>query len=181
MKITTRQLKKFIIEAMNESYQSPDFSFMPQGPERDEAEALHFHRKRKASARDADPERRAEREAHIDSLFGPKKEEPGDNMSSLSDDQLVAMMNASSCPYAKEEIKNELEKRKFSLGEFKESKEIISFIRSVLYETLSEQLADMEDVSIEDTIDLTGDEQVAVTSPEGEEDLLALASQVRGS
>ena len=35
--------------------------------------------------------------------------------------------------------------------------------------------------TIEDTIDLTGDEQVAVTSPEGEEDLMALASQVRGS
>mgnify|MGYP003115963301 CR=1 FL=1 len=44
MKLTTKRLKEMIRQELEEAYQSPDYSFMPPGPERDEEEALHKHR-----------------------------------------------------------------------------------------------------------------------------------------
>jgi hypothetical protein len=44
MKLTKKNLKEMIREVIKESYFSPDYSFMPPSPERDEEEALHKHR-----------------------------------------------------------------------------------------------------------------------------------------
>ena len=44
MKLTTKRLKEIIRQELEEAYQSPDYSFMPPSPERDEEEALHKHR-----------------------------------------------------------------------------------------------------------------------------------------
>ena len=44
MKLTTKRLKEMIRQELAEAYQSPDYSFMPPSPERDEEEALHKHR-----------------------------------------------------------------------------------------------------------------------------------------
>ena len=60
---------------MNEADWSPDYSFMRPGKDRDAAERLHRHRKKKAAERDADPEKKAARQKKLDDFFSIKKEE----------------------------------------------------------------------------------------------------------
>jgi len=75
MKLTTKLLRKLIREAMNEADWSPDYSLMPDGPEKKAAKAQHLLRKKKAAARDADPEKKAAWEKKKDDFFSLGKKE----------------------------------------------------------------------------------------------------------
>ena len=80
MKLTTKLLRKLIKEAMSETDWSPDYSFMPDGPEKKAAKDQHLLRKKKAAARDADPKKKAAWEKKKDDFFSlGKKEELDEN------------------------------------------------------------------------------------------------------